>query len=43
MALVYGAQNDYTHMRNYRRSNSLFMEISREFSPGKQGVSETLP
>ena len=27
----------------YRRSDSLFVEISCAFSPGKQGVSETLP
>ena len=27
----------------YHRSNLLFVEISCEFSPGKQGVSETLP
>ena len=27
----------------YHRSNSLFVEISSEFSPGQQGVSETVP
>ena len=28
---------------HYRRINSLSVEISNEFSPGNQGVSETLP
>ena len=33
----------YYILIHYPRSNSLFVEISCEFSPGKQGVSETLP
>ena len=33
----------YDVLIHYRRINSLSMEISCEISPGKQGVSETLP
>ena len=35
--------NYYGVVIYYRRSSSLFMEISCDISPGKQGVSETLP